>query len=129
MLVGIAELVGIFPDVGADGVHENIALDGLEEGRCLARHVQSQGIGAADVPTLPCEVVLGFGIERADRVVVLQGHRLAAAVDDGLLGKRSLQIADGGTGLVNPAIQPGIVDAIAFVVVAFEVLHDEELLG
>jgi len=66
------------------------------------------------------------------RVVVGQGHRLPAAVDDGLLGKRGVDVTYRRTGVVDPAVDPGVEDRRAgldVVGVALEVVNHDVLLG
>ena len=44
------------------------------------------------------------------------------------LGKGGLQIADGRAGAVDPAVDPGLIDHVVLVVVALEIVDQEELL-
>ena len=70
----------------------------------------------------------GLTVEGRLRVVVVEGHRLAAAVDDRLLGERSRGVADRRAGAVGPAVDPGLVDPAALVVrVALEIIRDHEI--
>ena len=58
------------------------------------------------------------------RVVIEQRHGLTAATNGGPLGKGSFEVPNGRTGLVDPAIDPRLIDTVVLVVVALEVLHD-----
>ena len=67
-------------------------------------------------------------MEGRDIIVVLQWHGLAATVDDRFLGERSFEVADGRAGLVDPPIEPRFVDEVVLVVIALEVVDDDEVL-
>ena len=55
----------------------------------------------------------GLGVVRRLDVVVLHRHRLLAAMDDRLLGKRGGHVADLRAALaVGQAVDPGVVDAV-----------------
>jgi len=73
----------------------------------------------------------GLGVERRGRVVVRQRHRLAAGANDVLLGKRRIEVADGGAGFVDPAIEPGAENrraGIDVIVIRLEALDQLEFL-
>ena len=105
-------------DAGVLGIPNRVALD-----------PQAQRIDAVGRPVLlGRELKLGLAVEGRIDVVVVQRHGLVTAVDDGPLGERGRQVADDGTGVVGPAVDPGLVDAVAFIIrVAFHVVDDEEV--
>jgi len=93
----------------------------------IAVELQRQALDPVGRPVLS---QIEFGLGRGDaRVIIEQRHRLAATVDNRLLGKRGLEVPYRRTGLVDPAIEPRFVDDVVLVVVALEVVDDQELLG
>ena len=97
--------------------------------RCgLPRNHTAQRVDAVGGPVLlGGEFQLGLAVEGRFEVVVVERHRLLAAVDDLLLGERRVDVAYGrAVVLRGVAVEPGLVDAAAFLVrVAFHVVHDE----
>jgi len=98
----------------------------------IAPEPQPQAVGSADRPILGLlEGPLGLRVERRSRVIVCQRHRLLAAVDDGPLGERRVEVADRRSGVVDPAVKPGVEDrraGVDVVVVALEIVDARVLL-
>ena len=127
LLVDEPALIGRIVDIGAGAVHQDVVGRQLQEPGGLTPEPQGEGIGPVGGPILsgrPSQLRLGV----ADRagIVVGQGHRLFAAVDDG-------RFAEGAVGgrvvtdlrtvdLGAIAIEPGIEDAVGAIVVALEVI-------
>ncbi len=134
-LVGIAELVGHVPDIRAGAAHADGAIRRLGEPYRPAVHVQGQVGNAIDRPVLGGgQRQVRLGIVRRVGVVIVQRHRLLAAVDDRLLAERRVPVADGRGSVrrIDPAVEPGLVDARAltfFIIVALEVIDHEEIGG
>ena len=94
-----------------------------------ASYIKHQRVDAASRPVLRWRKrPLGLGVVRCIHVVVVQGHRLAAAVNDHRLTKRPIGghfVADVRSGTVLDAIDPGLEDGqtgIHVVRVAFEIV-------
>ena len=112
--LGVVDLQVQLPGVAGCALdEEREALDAV--GRPVLRRIEGQH---------------GFGEGERGRVVVEQGHRLLAAVDDRLLGERGVEMADcRAAALVGIAVDPELVDPVALIVgVALEVLDDLILL-
>jgi hypothetical protein len=79
----------------AGGAHGKGAVALVHEMGRVAADPQAQSIDAVGRPVLlGYERVLGLAVERGVDVVVLQGHRLLAAVDNGAFRERGHEVAD-----------------------------------
>ncbi len=122
-------VVGAF-HLAAGTAQDDASLRRLQKRDRGACEPQAEPIDAAGGPILRLAPgPLGFGVVGRLRVVVVEGHGPRAATDAKSLGARD-DVADGRAGPVDPAVDPGLVDpAAVLVVVALEVVDRDEVGG